>query len=77
MVILSYDPLKLEAIGNRIRRKYSMTPSIITANFKDFDAKGRPPTAAKGAMSVSSLTTDTDIAFHSPASVGFSGEGDV
>ena len=30
-----------------------------------------------GAMPVSSLTTDTDIAFHSPASVGFSGEGDV
>ena len=40
MVILSYDPLKLRAIGNRSIRKYSMMPSIITANFKDFDAKG-------------------------------------
>ena len=77
MVILNNDALRLEAIGHRALRKYSKILSIITANFKDFDANGRPPTAAKGAMSVSSLTTDTDIAFHSPAPVSFSGEGDA
>ena len=49
MVILNDDAMKIEAIGHRALRKYSKILSIITANFKDFDAKGSPPAAEKGA----------------------------